>query len=86
MQDDSLKLYLIARPDAEYDWDRFIDAVVAARSEDEARVIHPGLGWDSQPIRSSEWVPPEQVTVTYIGIAAPNIQPNTVVHTHYKYA
>ena len=71
-----MKLYLISQTDND-GWDTYSDAVVAARSEDEARTIHPNGETrlpipDSEGWRYSSWVTdPSRVTVELIGTATP---------------
>lgn len=82
-----MKLYLISQNENE-DYDTFDSAVVAANSENEARIIHPGVTrrddvfseesnkreWEHKS-RYSNWASsPEHVTVKYIGEAAPEIE------------
>ena len=55
-----MKLYLISQS-TNNDWDTYDSAVVAANSEDEARLISPGC--------ESVWCNPAQVKVRYIGKA-----------------
>jgi len=61
-------------------YDTYSDAVVAAETEEEARVIQP----DGQPLRANEdwaystWAKPEFVSVRYIGEAAESISKGVV--------
>lgn len=62
-----LKLWLISQDD-NTGHDTYDSAVVAAYTEDEARQINPGGGWEDG---CDTWCEtPEQVTVEYLGIAA----------------
>lgn len=75
-------------------WDTYESAVVAARTEVDARHIHPdadrtaALIWNgSQWVESGtaramgndEWVPPTAVTAVLIGTAAERIEPGVVL-------
>jgi hypothetical protein len=62
-----MKLWLIYQRD-NTGWDTYDSAVVAAETEDEARLIHPGNGkWND---RWSAWAStPDKVHVDYIGEA-----------------
>ena len=61
-----MKLYHIGRPDR-CGWDEYSGAVVAARCEEDARLIHPD-GYTTDERRfTATWVAPERVIVTLIG-------------------
>jgi hypothetical protein len=66
-----MNLYLLTRPDGEYD--TFGGAVVCAESEAEARGIHPGECWGKEMTDPKLWIPPDKVIVKLIGLAAPSI-------------
>lgn len=74
-----MHLYLISQS-VNADYDTFDSAVVAAESAEEARKIHPSVGWDyenhgpvsewwnSKPSRLNCWANRlEEVTVDYLG-------------------
>lgn len=65
-----MKLYLISQ-DKNNDYDTYSDAVVAAKTEERARMIHPGghKNWDGQADEYSSWCSAEFVKVEYIGTA-----------------
>ena len=69
-----LKLYKIKQDVNDY-YDTYDSAIVAAFSEEEARNIHPAEDWGSQ----HTWADPEEVTVTYIGIAATDLEKGVVL-------
>ena len=71
-----MKLWLISQK-VNNTWDTFDSAVVAAKTEDEARHIHPrGLIVISK--LESNWCKPEDVRVEYIGSTKRKF-PNTVI-------
>jgi len=84
-------LYVIYRAEEdESTWDDYRKAVVVARSEEEARLIHPDdditLGtawWESdeggRSIGLRNWVQPSRVQVLEIGVAHPDFKSGTVV-------
>lgn len=63
-----MNLYLISQ---EYndDYDTYDSAVVAANTEEEARLIHPsrGLDWDGKNIAYAGWCDSKYVEVDFIG-------------------
>ena len=76
-----MNLYLISQ-EKNTDYDTFDSAVVCASSEYEARNIHPEHDpsrpkWPFRPLVS--WVPPEDVSVRYIGKAAHSVQRGVVL-------
>jgi hypothetical protein len=91
-----MNLYLIQDP-AEDQSDAFEHAVVAAQSEDEARLIHPDgrYKWDSQARRwmgtfndtqvedCHSWINPESVAVELIGTSINDT--STVVCASFRY-
>ena len=71
-----LKLWLISQT-ACNGYDSYDSAVVAAVTEEDARNIHPGFGRMSV---SSSWCQtPEQVSVEYLGLAEPTVEPGVVL-------
>lgn len=65
-----MKLYLISQ-DVNNDWDTYDSAVVAAETEEQARVMHPGGGTINPNSQFSSWATnPDDVLVEYIGDAA----------------
>jgi hypothetical protein len=71
-----LNLYLISQ-DERGGYDTFCEAIVAARSEDEAKNIHPagGAEWRKPWTDTSFWASsPDHVSVKLIGIAAPDVE------------
>ena len=67
-----MNLYLISQ--SAHSYYVYDSAVVAAESEDDARIIHPnGYGeWSSNDL--CEWCTPEQVKVQHIGTANPGAE------------
>lgn len=64
-----MKLWRISQ-DVNNDYDTFDSAVVAAETEAEARLIHPGdYEWDGKAEEYSSWASAEKVKVSYVGIA-----------------
>lgn len=94
-----LKLYLIERIDGrERLYDEYESAVVAAPSEEAAKIIHPGGGiWDtknckwvlfpdSRGMLPEEWVDsPSLAKATLVGIALPGTKPLAIIHTYYHW-
>lgn len=71
-----MNIYLISRTDS-YGYDEYSDAVVVAKSEEEARKIHPsdlveGDSWTAEENYGS-WISPDKVEVTLIGKATKGI-------------
>ena len=68
-----MNIYLIEQ-NTNNNYDTFDSAVVAASTEDEARLIHPsGIeNWDGKSREHGEWVNTEMVAVTLIGLAVNN--------------
>ena len=65
-----MNIYLLTRPEnMPPDLDEWTGAVVAAESEDRARMIHPGGHEKTWP----GWIPPAKVIVRKIGVAEPDI-------------
>jgi hypothetical protein len=70
-----MKLFLISSDTSNY----YLYAVVAAETEDAAKLTHPGSNesdhewdgsnwiWDKKWIENYSWTNPENVTVEYIG-------------------
>ena len=72
-----MNLYLLTQTET-VGYDTFDAMVVAAKSEDEARKIHPYNNsslrpdedpWDEEPFFASWALTPEAVTVTLLGVA-----------------
>ena len=64
------------------DYDTYDSAVVAAETEEAARLTHPGGetdGWWTSRWYLSCWAEPQEVLVSYIGEAAPNTKPGVIV-------
>lgn len=73
-----MNLYLISQVENNK-YNTFDSAVVAAESEDEARLIHPG-GNDWDPERGSGWAKsPAAVSVELIGEAVEGTEPGVVL-------
>ena len=70
------KLYLIERTD-KWSYDEYDSAVVCAESEEEAKLINPNGDWVDMYTRWCET--PEQVKVTYIGVAGPLVPKGVVL-------
>ena len=68
-----MNIYLIEQ-NTNNNYDTFDSAVVAASTEDEARLIHPSEieNWDGKSDKYGPWVNSEMVTVTLIGLAVNN--------------
>ena len=68
-----MNIYLIEQTDNQ-NYDTFDSAIVAASTEDKARLIHPSdiENWDGQSDKYGTWVNSEMVTVTLIGLAIDN--------------
>lgn len=71
-----LKLWLISQDD-NTGYDTYDSAVVAAYTEDEARQINPDGNWGE--LWSGWCKTPGQVTVEFLGIATPSIEPGIVL-------
>lgn len=73
-----LKLYLISQSENN-GYETYDSAVVAAYSEDEARMYNPDVGgWKDN--RFTAWCySPEQVRVIYLGVAASYVEPGEVL-------
>lgn len=70
-----LKLWLISQKE-NTEWDTYDSAVVAATTEEEARLINPDGEW----ILSSAWCSsPDKVHVKYLGIATEDVEPGIVL-------
>lgn len=66
-----MNLYLLSQ-DVNNEYDTYDSAVVAALSEDEARMIHPrnySEPWDGTMEEYSTWCNASDVRVTLIGVA-----------------
>ena len=70
-----LKLWLISQEE-NTGWDTYDSAVVAAKTEEEARLINPDGGWNL----SSAWCSsPDKVHIEYLGIATEGVEPGIVL-------
>ena len=70
----NLKLYKISQ-DINNGYDTYDAAIVCASSEDEARYLHPRVGYITADSNGLTWVTLSQinlVNVEYIGEASPN--------------
>lgn len=75
-----MKLYLLYWDG--WDYDQYSNAVVVAKSEEDARKVHPHGpdGWDAKSIYSTWCKKPEDVTtVTYVGEASSDLNEGDVV-------
>ena len=80
-----MKLYLIHQRE-DYSYDTYDSAVVAAKSEADARLIHPGgsgyiyvVDRKQWSLNDDTWVDPVDVKVNYIGTAKPGTVAGTVI-------
>lgn len=82
-----LNLYLLTQ-DVNCDYDTYDSCIVAAESEDEAKLIHPrsyiwtSVGWTYHTSKTYDcsWSnTPDQVTVTLIGTAANDVKKGVVI-------
>jgi hypothetical protein len=74
-----MKLFLISNKSFHRGYDTYGSAVVAAETEDAAKLTHPGSNgsdyewdgsnwiWDKKWIENHSWTNPENVIVEYIG-------------------
>ena len=81
-----MNLYLISRKDS-VSWDQYDSAVVAAKDETSARYTHPNGkhiwrekrgGWFKNTWEDHSWVPPEELTVSLIGVATKGVKSGIV--------
>lgn len=74
-----MKLWLISQS-ANNGYDTYDSAVVAAESEDAARMTHPSNqeGWDGKRERYGTWSSADQVKVEFIGEAKPDTKPGVI--------
>lgn len=73
-----LNLYLIM-DDGSGGYDTYDSAVVAAETEEAARLMQPsGYGW-TPDLRCGTWVRPEFVRVKLVGLADPSITEPRVI-------
>jgi hypothetical protein len=81
MEGENMKLFLISQ-DKNNDYDTYDSAVVAAETEDAARMTHPdGYGdpdWPKGEWKVRYWAPPDDVAVKYLGIAAEGTEPGVI--------
>lgn len=79
-----MNLYLISQ-EANDNCDTYDSAVVAAESEEAARMIHPssiweelGTNWDGKSNDYDSWVNADQVSVQLIGMAKEGTQASVI--------
>lgn len=70
-----LKLWLISQEE-NTGWDTYDSAVVAAKTEEEARLINPDGEWNLPAAWCSS---PDKVHVEYLGIATEGVEPGIVL-------
>lgn len=70
-----LKLWLISQEE-NTGWDTYDSAVVAAKTEEEARLINPDGEWK---LYSAWCSSPDKVHVEYLGIATESVEPGIVL-------
>ena len=87
---DLLKLYLLTQYE-NLDLDTFDSCIVAAYSEEEAKQIHPYIEFDEYYTSIDEvwdtytWAScPENVECKYIGNAAADVKPNSIVCSSFN--
>lgn len=91
-----LNLYKLSITD--FDYDMFKRAIVAAKNEDAARLIHPSGDEDIHWVPAQDgwiencgiwgrkdytWINPDQVTVKLVGTALPNQKPGVIMSSFY---
>lgn len=77
-----MKLYLISQ-DADNNYDNYTAAVVCAKSDDEAKKIHPDGRLFPDWGYNDNWVKsPDMVNVKYLGIADGSINTGVVLHSY----
>ena len=78
-----MKLWRLFRPGIDgFDYDEFDAAIVAAETEDDARTIQPSNRTDlgsGVPEKYVGWVPPDQVSIEYIGEAKPGTKRGVIL-------
>ena len=72
-----MNLYIISQ-DSNINYDTFDSALVAAESEEDARVIAPC----DQVMIKHEWTTPENVKVQLVGKALPNIKSGVLLASY----
>jgi hypothetical protein len=85
-----LKLYLLTQND-NTDYDTYDSCVVVAKSEDDARKIHPYGDVYSDISKFNEWQyyttwtkNPEKVSVQYLGVADKSLKENEVICSSFN--
>lgn len=75
-----MNLYRIAQT-VNRDYDTYGGAVVVAASEEAARLTHPSgkSDWQDDDWAVDTWATPSDVTVTYLGTAAPGLPAGVVM-------
>lgn len=76
-----MNLYLVSQ-DRNRDYDTYDSMVVAAETEEAARLIHPSVyasdEWWNNKGFVSDWAMPDRVQVDLIGTATPETQPGVI--------
>ncbi len=86
-----MNLYLIKYPGEDL-YNKYCEAVVCANSEDEARMIHPGSKnyrthskwWDDENDYSN-WCHPNDVLVSFVGVACEKYKSKCVIVSDFIY-
>lgn len=73
-----MNLYLLTQTEWDWDYDTYDSCVVAAQSEDDARLIPPA---GSAPHRGSPSWPthPDRLAIQLIGVADPTVESGVVL-------
>ena len=66
-----MNLYLISQ-ETNTEYDTYDCAVVVAETEEAARKMNPDP-WGKVKVNLSNWTEPENVTVTFLGVANPSL-------------
>jgi hypothetical protein len=79
-----MKLWLLKQFESN-GYDTYDSMVVAAETEDDARLIHPSIGWQNKtgwPTVYDDWAKtPDQVKVTLIGEAVDGTEPGAILRS-----
>ena len=73
-----LNLYLLSQT-TNVRYDTFDSCVVAAKNEEDARMINPGGKWDPGALFKDWCTSPSDVTVKLIGKAEPDIESGVII-------
>lgn len=74
-----LNLYIISQT-VNRDYDTYDFAIVAAKNEKSARLIHPnGEKWDGSYINNYTWTDSRHVKVKLIGVAKPRTKAGVIL-------